>query len=256
MGGAGRAGNETTEVMFLNPTAVALGKGMEAGFLYGDGYWANGEHETGFAAALVENDPTNFSPGGFAYVQKRRTSQGLRWSERYFFGALAKSIAPGFALGFSAYNLQQKVDEGDEYSHWNGSLGALMTFDEGLGISYTLNNLVKPDGDSPVATRPIMQQSLGVTWLIPNLMRVNLDLTRWEKYNPDKKGIIQAGSEIKIGAFALFRFGYQIDDIAKRNSGTLGLGFNGPRLKANYSFVKAMKDSDGAMHSVDMRLPF
>jgi hypothetical protein len=87
-------------------------------------------------------------------------------------------------------------------------------------------------------------------------MRVTLDLTRWEKHNPDKKGIIQAGSEIQIGSFALFRFGYEIDDIRKRNSGTLGLGFNGPRLKANYSLVKAMKESDGALHSVDLRLPF
>lgn len=256
MGGAGRAGVETTEIMFLNPTAVALGKGFEAGFIFSDGYQARQEHSTGMAVALVENDPENFAPGGFAYVQKRQTRSGVAWDERYFFGALATPVSSVLTLGISFYHLDQGIDGGDSYRHINGALGALVTLDEGLGVAYVVSNLVKPDDDTPLALRPIMQQSLGVSWMVPKLMRLTLDLTRWEKQNADKKGIIQAGSEMKVAPFALLRFGVEVDDIVKRNTGTLGIGFLGPRLRANYSFSKPFEGTNGAMHSVDMRLPF
>ena len=257
MGGSGRAGAETTEVMFLNPTAVAVGKpGMEAGLLYSDGYWANGEHETGMAVSLVENDPTNFAPGGFAYVQKRNTLNGLGWSERYFFGALAKTVSPLFTLGLSVYHLQQELDGGTKHSHWNGALGALFTVSPGLGIAYVLSNPIKANNDVPEPLRPIMQQSLGLHWLIEDLMRVTFDVTRWEKYNADKKAILQSGFEIRLAEFAVGRLGLEIDDIRKRNAGTLGFGFMGPRLKANYSFYKPLTEMGRAMHSVDLQLPF
>ena len=257
MGGSGRAGAESTEIMFHNPTAVAIGKaGMEAGLMYSDGYWADGEHETGMAVALAENDPTNFSPGGFAYIQKRNTQNGLGWSERYYFGALAKTMSPVFTMGLSVYHLQQELDGGEKHSHWNGALGTLLTLSPDVGIAYVFSNPIESNEDVPEPLRPVMQQTLGIHWLIEDLMRVTLDVTRWEKFNPDKKGLIQMGSEIRIAEFAVGRFGLEVDDIRKRNAGTLGIGFLGPRLRANYSFYKPMTETGRAMHSVDLQLPF
>jgi hypothetical protein len=256
MGGAGRAGGEATEIIFLNPTAAALGIGFEAGLLFKDGYWTKGEHESSFAVTFVENDPSNISPGAFAYVQTRKTVPGLAWNEKCFFGALAKSITPQFTLGLSIYNLQQELETGATYAHWNGSVGVLVAITEALGIAYVYQNPANPDEDTPVPMQPITQQSLGVNWLIPNLMRIVFDITRWDDYNPDQKGILQLGSEMRLAMFGVFRLGYQIDDIDKRNSITGGIGFIGPRLRANYSISKPLKDTDGAMHSVDLRLPF
>ncbi len=257
MGGSGRAGAEATEIMFLNPTAVAVGRaGMESGLFYNDGYWANDEHETSMGIALVENDPTNVAPGGFAYIQKRHSLGGVAWNERYFFGALAKTVSSVLTVGLSVYHLQQEIENGEKHSHWNGTLGTLLTISPDLGVAYTVSNPVKSASDVPLFLRPVMQQSLGIHWLIQDLMRLTFDVTRWEKYNPGKKGLLQGGAEIRLAEFAVARFGLEVDDIRKRNAGTLGLGFMGPRLRANYSFYKPLTETSRAMHSVDLQLPF
>jgi hypothetical protein len=256
MGGAGRAGAESTEIIFLNPTAAALGTGFEAGFHYSDGYWTKGQHESAMAVILVENNPENISPGGFAYIQKRRTLPGLAWSEKYYFGALGKTISPVLTIGLSGYYLEQILEDKTKFKQWNGSLGFLFTISPQLGVAYVLANPVAADEDVPLPLQPVTQHSLGVNWLMQHLMRVTLDVTKWADQNPDNRVIVQAGSEMKVGELALFRLGFEIDGINKRNSVTGGFGFIGPRLNANYSIAKPLKETDGAMHSVDLRLPF
>lgn len=256
MGGGGRAGSEVSELLFMNPAIVALEEGMEAGFMYRDGYWANKLHETGAALTVTENDPGNFTPGGFAVVQKRRTAPGIAWSERYFFGALGKAVTPNFAFGISAYNLQIDPNIGPKRDIWNGSVGMLLTSSPNLGFAYVYNNLVKVSDKVPQQLRPIPQHSLAVNFVIAELIRLTADITQYQRNNPDKKGIIELGAEIRATEYGAIRMGLSIDDIEKRNALTGGIGFQGPRLRANYTIVKALKDSDGAMHSVDLSLPF
>lgn len=119
-----------------------------------------------------------------------------------------------------------------------------------------LTNPLQISEDVPLAMRPIIQQSFGANYVAADLIRLTADITRWEKYNPDHKGIIELGAEVRATEYGSIRFGYSIDDIEKRNSVSTGIGFRGPRLRANYAFTKPIKDSDGAMHSVDLRLPF
>ena len=56
--------------------------------------------------------------------------------------------------------------------------------------------------------------------------------------------------------YNILRLGAKIDDFQKPNFATLGWGFNGPRLRLNYSFEKPLKQSNGAMHSVDLLVAF
>ncbi|MGE0764330.1 MAG: hypothetical protein AB7N80_13700 [Bdellovibrionales bacterium] len=256
MGGGGRAGIEATEKFFLNPAAVAFGEGFELGMSFRDGYWANGEHESGFNIAMLENDPENFAKGGFAYVQRRRTAPGLTWDEQYIYGAIGQNVSEFFSFGISVYHLSQKVKDAPDHTAVNGSLGALFTLNPAVGFAYVFTNPVAADKDVPVALRPIPQQSIALNVLFQQLMRITLDVTRYEKQNPDKKGIIQIGNEIKLTEYGVFRLGFEVDDIQKRNAFTAGIGFLGPRLRANYAFVKPFVETNGAMHSVDLRLPF
>jgi hypothetical protein len=256
MGGGGRAGAEAGELVFLNPATAALSKGFEANFFYRDGYWADGEHENAVAVTMIEHNPENFSPGGVAYVQRRRTVPGLAWQEKYYAGFLAQSVSPYFTFGLMGYKVDQAIDTAEKYTQWNGSIGILVTLSPQLGISYVLANLLKADETIPEALMMIPQQSIGVSYLIPKMIRVTFDLTKWDKLNPDSKGILAFGTEVQLTEFALLRAGYQLDDIAKRNFLTLGGGFNGPRMKINYALVKPIRGTDGAMHSVDILVPF
>lgn len=256
MGGGGRAGAESNELMFINPASLALLQGFDAGIIYRDGYWDKGYHESAGGIALMENDPENFAPGGFAYIYKRRTAPGLAWKEQIIFGAIAKSITPEFSMGLSVYHFTQTPEGGSKSTQLNGSVAALFTLSPTFGIAYVFANPARADEDLPVLMQLIPQQSLAANYVIPELLRLTLDVTRWERHNPDKKGIIQAGLELMSGDFGLFRIGAEFDDIEKRNSISLGLGFNGPKLKANYAITKPLLGTGGAMHSVDLRLPF
>lgn len=256
MGGGGRAGAEVPELVFLNPAVAALAVGMEAGFFYRDGYWADGEHDSDLAVSLVENSPGNFTPGGFAYLQRRRTLPGMAWMERYIHAAFAQSMNENITFGVSVYNLQQVPDVGTTHIQWNGSVAALYTVNPQMGFAYVLTNPAGADHDIPVPMRAIMQQSFAMNMVFTDLIRVTADFTRWEKLNPEKKWIMQLGGESRVSDFGLVRFGYELDDIQKRNTATFGIGFNGPRLRANYSISKPLRGTDGAMHSVDMRIPF
>lgn len=256
MGGGGRAGAEATEKIFLNPASVVLGDGLEMGMSYRDGYWAKGEHETGFNLVLIENDADNFAKGGIAYARRGRTARGAKWTEQYVMGALGQTLSPHLSVGASVYHLMQDVKGGPNHTHWNGSLGLLFTITPNLGIAYVFDNPIAADKDVPDVMKPIPQQSVGLNVQFEKVARLTLDLTRFEKQNPDKKGIIQVGNEVRMSEFGVVRVGVEIDDIRKRNSLTAGFGFLGPRLRANYAFVKPFRETDGAMHSVDLRLPF
>lgn len=256
MGGGGRAGNEATEMIFLNPASVAMTQGFETGFSYRDGYWANGEHESSFHASMLENDDGNFAIGGLAFAQKRRTAPNIAWGERILMAALAKTISPNLSVGTSFYQMTQKTNVGKRYTQWNGSLGATFTLGPALGFSYVLANLANVDEKIPEVMKQIPQQTIAASVLFQQLLRLTVDITRLEKQNPDKKGIIQIGNEMRASEFGLFRIGFELDDIEKKNSLTAGVGFIGPRLRANYAIVKPLKETGGAMHSVDLRLPF
>lgn len=257
MGNTGRTGAEVSESIFQNPATAALAKGFDGNFIFRDGYWGKNDHESGMAVSLVESDAENFAPGGFAYVMRRRHVNGQAWNEQYGFGALGQSLSPYFTFGLGFYYLSQKEDGlPNTHTQINGSVGTLFTFNPRFGVAYVLYNPVQPDEDIPDYLKAIMSQALSVNYLFAELMRVTVDIARWEKQNPDKKGIIGMGTEAQLGEFGILRFGYEIDDIRKRNSFTFGLGFNGPRLKMNYALVKPMRATDGAMHSVDLRVPF
>lgn len=256
MGGGGRAGAEVTELIYINPAVAALAEGLEAGFMYRDGYWNDGFHETGMAISLVENDPNNFSPGGFSLVQRRRSAGGTSWTERYLFGVLAQSISPQFTMGLSVYNLQIRPDLGADHVLWNGAFGVLITLNPRLGFAYVLTNPLSVSDKVPLAMRPIPHQSVAANYVVTDLIRMTLDVSRWDRYNPDNKGIIQLGAEFRATEYGAIRMGYEVDDVQKMNSITAGFGFQGPRLRANYAFTKPLRETGAAVHSVDLRLPF
>ena len=64
------------------------------------------------------------------------------------------------------------------------------------------------------------------------------------------------GFESKTSDTLVLRLGYRYDDLNVQHIWTAGIGFDGPRLKANYSFEKNQEGTSGALHSVDMSIPF
>ena len=74
---------------------------------------------------------------------------------------------------------------------------------------------------------------------------------------PDKKMVYMVGlrehgqrASFLCSAWAIAR------TIERDQSYLTAGGLQGPRLKLDYAFEKNLKGTDGALHSVDIRLPF
>jgi hypothetical protein len=57
-------------------------------------------------------------------------------------------------------------------------------------------------------------------------------------------------------SFFLLRLGFRHDEAGEGRLATAGLSLDGPKLKLDYALVKSVTDSSGALHSVDLRIPF
>lgn len=257
LGGAGRAGLSGAESVFLNPALTPLIQMTEVIGYYRDGQYGRGEHRNAWAVGAVDSSKEVYFPAAFHYVRLRDTGRasGAVNGEMYHL-AIGKNVSDRLAVGFSGYRLKYQVVGDRSYTQWNGSLGVLMLLSENMGFAYVLNNVAGPGSEVPTGLREDMNQGVGVYGAIAEIARLRVDVTRQERFNPDKKMAYMVGIESMMNDWFLFRAGFRRDDLRDERFYTAGLGFIGPRLKIDYAFEKNAKGAEGAVHSVDMRIPF
>lgn len=257
MGGTGRAASDAGESAFLNPALIPLLKNYEFDAYFRDGAADSGQHRNAYGVGAGDNTSDVLFPGAIHYLRLRdmgRANAGT--SSELWHLAVGRAATKHFAFGASGYRLSSKVDGDREYVQWNYSLGLLFTFTPDIGMAYVLDHIAKPGSNVPWGLRQDLQQGVGFFASLGELMRVRLDLTRNEVNNPEHRLVYMLGFENVSGEFAIFRTGFRRDDERNQNYLTVGVGFNGPRLKLDYSFEKNLRGSSGALHGVDIRIPF
>lgn len=258
LGGTGRAGLEGAEGVFLNPAQVSLIKHYELDAIYRDGYVDNGQHRQAYAVGAGDNSSEVLFPGALHYIRLRDTGRaqepvkGELW--HVAIGELLASDS--LAVGISGYRLSYKMQDFNESTQWNYSLGAIYLINPEFGVAYTLNNLAHPSSKVPQGLREEVQQAAGLYAVVAEIASLRFDISRNEVGNVDKKLVYMAAFESMSGKFVVFRTGYRRDEQRDQRVLSLGLGFNGPRLKFDYAFEKNLQHTSGALHSVDLRLPF
>lgn len=255
-GGAGRAGMQSSEAALLNPALITSLRGPELVGYYRDGYLVDDQHRNAWGVAASENGPDTMFPGSIHYLRLRYTGRtpqpidGELWHV-----AVAKNVLNNLSLGISGYRLTYK-DPQKDLIQWNYSLGLLWVLREDIGVAYVLDNLAKPSSDVPVGLREQTKQGVGFFGNLGEIARVRLDVERVEKNNPKHMLAYMAGIEVYRAEFVLFRAGYKRDELSDQRLITAGVSFNGPRLKVDYSVEKALEGASGAVHGVDIRVPF
>lgn len=257
MGGTGRAGIGSSEGAFLNPAVIPLIKSYEFVGMFRDGAVSDGQHRQGWMIGAVDNSDGVLFPGAGHYGRTRESGRaGSAADGEIWHAAGAYLLNDQFSIGASAYRLRQKISAAPEYVQWNGSLGMVYLLTEDFAAAYVLDNLAKPGSDVPPGLREDMRQSIGLFGRVSQLAILRFDLTRQEKHNPDQRMIYMLGLESATSEFMVFRAGYRLDDMRNQRVWSAGFAFNGPRLRLDYSFEKALEQSSGALHSVDLRVPF
>lgn len=257
IGGSGRAGLDSSDSALLNPALVPLANDHEVNFFYSDGYEGTGRHHQGWGLGATDSGAEVVTPGALHYIRTRNT--GIYSSpvngELWHF-AVGKMFFENFTFGLSGYRWMTDPELDKRHVQWNGSLGGLYMFNRGFGVAYVLDNPFQTSPKVPVPLRVVTRQSIGSMYTLDGIVAFRFDISRDERYNPDKKMVYQAGIESQSFEFTTFRLGAKWDNLRNQNFVTAGLGFDGPRLKFDYVLEKNTRGTGGAVHGVDMRIPF
>jgi hypothetical protein len=257
MGGTGRAGISSSEGAFINPATIPLIKTYELIGYYRDGYLDDGVHRQGWAVGAVDNSEGVLFPGALHYARTRDTGRaGEPADGEIWHVSGAYLLSDRLSVGASAYRVQYDVGNQPHYTQWAGSLGAIVLVNEDLSLAYVIDNIGKPGSDTPPALRQDLQQSVGLFYRFAELATARFDVSKTDKFNPDHKLNWMAGLESAFNEFMVFRIGYRRDELADSRIYTAGIGFNGPRLRFDYTVEKNAENTSGALHSVDLRVPF
>lgn len=257
MGGTGRAGLSSSEGALINPATIPLIKTHEVIGYFRDGYLDDGQHRQGWALGAVDNSEGVLFPGALHYARTRDTGRaGEPADGEVWHVAGAYLISDRLSVGASAYRVQYDVGNQPHYTQWAGGLGAIVLINEDLALAYVIDNIGKPGSDTPAALRQDLQQAVGVFYRFAELATLRFDVTKTDKFNPDHKLNWMMGLESAFNEFLVFRAGYRRDELAESKIYTAGIGFNGPRLRFDYTVEKNAENTSGALHSVDLRVPF
>lgn len=257
LAGGGRAGLPGMESVFLNPALVPLVRASELSAYYNDGYVGRGAHRNAYGVGVVDAEKDVYFPGALHYIRTRDTGRaaGAVDGELWHLG-FGKNVSEILAVGISAYRIEYEVKDDRSYTQWNGSIGALFLLRENLGLAYVLDNVAKPGSETPAGLREDMKQGIGLFGSVAAMVRLRGDVWRVEKHNPKQKLGYAFSVESMTSQWLLFRVGYRREELADARFYTAGFGFNGPRLRVDYAFEKNAKGTGGAVHSVDLSVPF
>jgi len=241
----------------LNPATIPLVKNYEFIGFYRDGEIAEGQHRQGWAVGVVDNSEDVSFPGAAHYGKIRdtgRSPHGINGEIWHMAGGYL--FQDRLALGFSAYRIQYKSKGDRAYTQWNGSLGMVVLINDLISLAYVYDNVARPGSATPLGLREDPKHTLGFFGRAGDLMTVRADIQREMEFNPQGRLTYMFGAETITSDWFLFRLGFRLDDLRNQRVATAGFGFNGPRLKVDYAIEKNIEGTSGALHSVDMRIPF
>ncbi len=257
LGGAGRAAVDEGEQILLNPATIVHATPMSSSLFYQDGYAEKNEHDTALGLTIVDNTEDLFLSGGYAFVKRRRTFENFNSrDENYHQLSFGRFVSSHFSVGAALTYLETDVTDGESYKQWDGHVGLHYNPKPNLGLAALFYNLSPRKDSIPAEIQNYNNIVLAAHYLFMPMMRLRLDVGMQQVYNPDHNVHIQFGAESRISQFSAIRFGVDNDQLLDRTYYTVGLGFDGPRLKLDYFYRKNQDFNQGALHGVDMRLPF
>lgn len=256
-GGAGRAAAEAGEGLLQNPAFLPHLRDVSSSFYYTNGGLTPQEKQTTFGLAIADNHEKVLFPGGLAYFQRKIDIEGMPSAEEKFFQVSAGNfLYEQISLGISLIYLKTDPSEGAGFNQINGVVGFLYNPHPDWGFGLVKYHFAKPGSEVPTYLRLMPSTAVALTYLPTDFLKVRFDVVRQDKYNHEHKLEYLLGLESMMNEFFIIRMGGGIDQLSQSETVSLGLTFDGPVFKVDYSFRKRADGQDGALHSVDMRAPF
>ena len=257
MGGAGVASVEVVESSFLNPATLAHSPQFVGGLFFQEG-WLEGLHrQSQLALTLVDYSEGVLIPGSFGFVQNTTSYEDLgSVNKRIWHIAVGDFVINQLAVGTSLHYVEAEL-AGQVYDQFNMTAGALWNPHPDWGFGLSFYNLFAPSTKTPLMFRDIQSITIGFTFIASEFLRLRGDIGQRLQENPDRNLQIRGGIESFIARFFVLRLGWNSNQWLKRDNLTAGFSFLSPRFTLDYAYQKSQeREERGALHSVDLSLPF
>ncbi len=265
----GRARVATSELglqVLSNPAALVHAPDLSVGLIYQGGREAFGERNEHNTVTVVDNGDDVFAAGGALYSSRQRSFENATdFKEQRFqmsFGwFIFKQVSMGININYFLVDSEDDDNNFLESTHriWDGDIGFMWNPNPEFAVGATYESLThKKSGSIPDHIEPRDRATVGVHYIFMPQFRLRADVTRLTDVGSDYDGDLdfRAGFESYVDAWLVLRAGYESQNSADRDYFSAGFGFTGPRLRIDYAYSKNTEFSDGALHSVDFRLPF
>lgn len=259
MGGAGRAAIVPGESAFLNPASVSFFTQY-----FGTGFYSSGSHpgdgdEQQLGALLSDGTADRLFQGSLAYIRSTGSPVGSTDFNKQDIRATGSNFVwKNLSFGISAHRVVYKQPGIKTSTQWNGGLGLLYRWSEKLSLGLVADDLLKPSDAVPLEARLMKSYGAGLSYTFDELLALRFDASRTPENNLNHNTTLMTGFESEVAQYFAFRGGFRWDENfgPERRYFTTGLGFKGPKLRADYSFEKDTTVAGGIRHSFDLWMSF
>lgn len=252
MGGAGIASRQPIDAAHLNPAALT----SLQEYYFGAGYFRGKTQSAGVdqsSVTLADATPDGLIPGAFSY-RFRKYRDGADLKEHFFRLGLAVPVTRQFSLGVAGYKLKTDLRQGIDYKQENADLSLLWAISPSLALGVVSKTIFgSKDNVAFLDSKLLPSTGAGFEWS-QQLFKFRTDLYYYYENNPDQRLSYHFGGEAQmVGEFKL-RAGLAVDDYRRENRYSVGLGWDGPRLRAAYTFQNEFRKDLGNSHTFDFWL--
>ncbi|RME16026.1 MAG: hypothetical protein D6797_05420 [Bdellovibrio sp.] len=254
-GEAFRANIAPLEQIFLNPAILPFAQGLSTAWFYNKGNLGSGlKEKSTHGFAIVDNSKGVVFPGAFSYLRRLQhfiNSPDVK--EDYAQLSLGGGLFRRLTMGGSLIWLQHEEAGQKAVVQWNGTLGWMWIPFENWAFSFVFSHFLKADEEKvPAHLQLIPQWALAGNYMFSHFFKLLFDVTR-KVHGENQNFGYHLGFESYIHPLWVVRSGISWEG-AERLIG-MGLSFDGPRLKLDYSYT-LKPQTDQSLHSVGARLSF
>jgi hypothetical protein len=255
MGGAGRAATSPTEVGNLNPAGLAyLHKYYLSGFAITQAGIPQLDNRQ-MGITLSDGSPGVMLPGSFTY--RRQTYQpGSPALREDFHFAVGNFLLDKVSFGVGATYSRFSHLPGTELSNYEGDAGLLWSPTETLSLGLTTYHLGRNKKVAAGYAATPEEWGAGIFWSPHPFLNVRVDYAQYYQDGIGKNGKGMYGMEGHLPLDLRWRLGRQDDGQLGRAYWTAGIGWDGPRLRFDYSFQTRVYGQNERIHGFDMWLHF
>jgi hypothetical protein len=205
---------------------------------------------------LTDNQRGNLFPAGIRYQFSQFKKTGTLAFEQELqqvWVGMGYSVSQRLGFGLSGIYFSESTPNWvpDRSQAYGITVGSMYSFSPDLGLAISAQEI-------PVSNnqRSLMQNQLGIglSYIYSYFLRTRIDLESGQNQNFDQPWV-SMGFESLLSTWFAFRGGGKWQPNTSDWRSTLGFGLIGPRLSLNYAYIPSSRETDGALHALDLILP-